>query len=90
MIKRTAGVNLAQRALLAFIGFYQRFISAATPSSCRFHPTCSHYAAEAIETHGALRGIFLALRRIMRCHPFHPGGLDPVPAKVADVILEDV
>lgn len=68
------------RALLkAGIRFYRHFISPLKPPTCRFHPTCSQYALEAIETHGALRGSWLAIRRILRCHPFHPGGIDPVP-----------
>jgi hypothetical protein len=68
------------RALLkAGIRFYRRFISPLKPPTCRFHPTCSQYALEAIEAHGALRGSWLAIRRILRCHPFHPGGIDPVP-----------
>ena len=57
---------------------YKRFISPIMPPACRFEPTCSVYAAEAIETHG-LRGLGMALWRILRCHPFHPGGFDPVP-----------
>jgi conserved hypothetical protein YidD len=65
--------------LKAAIVFYRRFISPLKPPTCRFHPTCSAYALEAIETHGALRGGWLAVRRILRCHPFHPGGFDPVP-----------
>jgi len=68
------------RALLkAGIVFYRRFISPLKPPTCRFHPTCSAYALEAIEVHGALYGSWLAIRRILRCHPFHPGGFDPVP-----------
>lgn len=58
---------------------YQRYISAYTPPVCRFQPTCSNYTLQAIETHGALRGVWLGFWRIMRCHPFHPGGHDPVP-----------
>jgi putative membrane protein insertion efficiency factor len=67
------------RALLAAIGFYSRAISPALPPRCRFYPTCSAYAAEAIATHGALRGTGLALRRLGKCAPWHPGGVDPVP-----------
>lgn len=69
-----------RRALLAVIGFYSRAISPALPPRCRFHPTCSAYAAEAIERHGAARGSWLALRRILKCAPWHPGGVDLVPA----------
>jgi putative membrane protein insertion efficiency factor len=56
-----------------------RVFSTRMPSRCRFHPSCSAYALEALERHGALRGTWLAVRRIGRCHPWHPGGLDPVP-----------
>lgn len=69
-----------RRALLAVVGFYARAISPALPPRCRFYPTCSAYAAEAIERHGAARGSWLALRRILKCAPWHPGGVDPVPA----------
>jgi len=65
--------------LLALIRIYQRFISPGLPPACRFHPSCSAYAAGAIARHGAARGSWLAVRRIARCHPFHPGGIDPVP-----------
>ena len=61
------------------IGFYQKVISPLTPPSCRFQPTCSAYAIEAIKTHGALRGGWLAVRRIARCHPWGGHGFDPVP-----------
>ena len=67
------------RALLAVIGFYSRAVSPALPARCRFHPTCSAYAAEAIEVHGVARGAWLALVRLAKCAPWHPGGLDPVP-----------
>jgi putative membrane protein insertion efficiency factor len=70
-----------RRVLLAAIGFYSRAISPALPPRCRFHPTCSAYAAEAIERHGALRGTGLALRRLIKCAPWHPGGFDPVPGE---------
>jgi putative membrane protein insertion efficiency factor len=58
---------------------YKRFISPALPSACRFHPTCSDYTRQAVETHGIASGLWLGLRRLCRCHPFHPGGYDPVP-----------
>jgi putative membrane protein insertion efficiency factor len=69
------------RLLIALIRFYQRFVSPYKPRTCRFYPTCSHYALEAIQTHGALRGGWLATKRVLRCHPLHPGGYDPVPPK---------
>jgi putative membrane protein insertion efficiency factor len=69
--------------LCAPIHFYRRFLSPLIPPSCRFHPTCSVYALEAIQTHGAIRGAFLAFRRLARCHPITwlggGSGLDPVP-----------
>ncbi|MCK6630203.1 MAG: membrane protein insertion efficiency factor YidD [Anaerolineae bacterium] len=64
---------------LILIRFYQKFISSALPPACRFYPTCSHYSYEAIEKYGLIRGGWLAVKRIGRCHPFHPGGYDPVP-----------
>jgi putative membrane protein insertion efficiency factor len=69
----------AKRAMLAAIRFYRRHISPALPPSCRFTPTCSAYALEAIERYGPLKGGWMAFRRILRCNPFHPGGYDPVP-----------
>ena len=71
----------AARALLATVRFYQRAISPAFPPRCRFEPTCSAYAAEAIEVHGAGRGSWLALRRLAKCAPWHPGGVDLVPPR---------
>lgn len=65
--------------LIGLIKAYQRMLSPLLPRVCRFYPSCSSYAIEAIERHGAWRGLGLALRRIGRCHPFHPGGYDPVP-----------
>jgi putative membrane protein insertion efficiency factor len=64
--------------LILLLRFYQAVISPWLPPSCRFVPTCSEYAREAIERHGALRGSMMSLRRLLRCHPFHPGGYDPV------------
>ena len=69
----------AARALLAAVRFYQRAISPAFPPRCRFEPSCSAYAAEAIEVHGAGRGTWLAVRRLAKCAPWHPGGVDLVP-----------
>ena len=68
-----------KRALMGAIRFYRRHISPMFPPCCRFIPTCSAYALEAVEKYGALKGGFLALKRILKCHPFHPGGYDPVP-----------
>lgn len=65
--------------MLSLIRFYKRAISPTLPPSCRFVPTCSSYAMEAIEKYGAAKGGYLALRRLLRCHPFHKGGYDPVP-----------
>lgn len=72
---------MIKRLLLALIHFYQTGISPYTPPSCRYHPTCSEYARQAIELHGALRGSWLALRRLLRCHPLARGGYDPVPPR---------
>ena len=69
------------RALLRLIGFYSRAISPALPARCRFYPTCSAYAAEAIARHGAARGSWLAVRRLGKCAPWHPGGIDLVPER---------
>ncbi|MCE5154537.1 membrane protein insertion efficiency factor YidD [Staphylococcus hyicus] len=63
------------------IRFYQKFISPLTPPSCRFYPTCSNYTIEAIQVHGAFKGIWLGIKRILKCHPLHKGGFDPVPLK---------
>ncbi|MBI5086599.1 MAG: membrane protein insertion efficiency factor YidD [Acidobacteria bacterium] len=67
-----------QRLILALLAGYRRFISPLLPSACRFHPTCSQYMTQAVERHGAARGLWMGLRRLARCHPLNPGGLDPV------------
>ncbi|EAZ91560.1 membrane protein insertion efficiency factor YidD [Crocosphaera chwakensis] len=68
-----------KKILILFIKGYRTFISPLFPPSCRFRPTCSQYTLEAIEKFGAVQGSWLGLKRILRCHPFHPGGYDPVP-----------
>jgi uncharacterized protein len=68
-----------KRPLIAAIRFYRKGISPFTPPSCRFEPTCSAYGLEAIEKYGAGKGVWLTIRRILRCHPFCKGGYDPVP-----------
>ena len=68
-----------RRPALFLLRFYKRFISPILPPMCRFEPTCSIYMMQAIEKHGAARGIWLGLRRLSHCHPFNPGGWDPVP-----------
>jgi putative membrane protein insertion efficiency factor len=68
-----------RKIALFFIRFYQRAVSPHFPPSCRYNPSCSVYAYEAVEKYGVLQGGFLALKRILRCHPFHQGGYDPVP-----------
>ncbi|HWV39338.1 MAG TPA: membrane protein insertion efficiency factor YidD [Vulgatibacter sp.] len=71
--------HFARRILAVPIRFYRALLSPLLPASCRFHPSCSAYALQALEEHGAGRGLWLTLRRIARCHPFHAGGIDPVP-----------
>lgn len=65
--------------LLKLIAAYQYFLSPFVGNACRFHPSCSNYTREAVEKHGALKGSMLGVRRLCRCHPFHEGGIDPVP-----------
>ena len=71
--------SVPKRVLLWLIRFYRANLSTLHPACCRFTPTCSQYAMEAVEKYGAAKGGYLALRRILRCHPFHEGGYDPVP-----------
>jgi hypothetical protein len=70
---------LPARILIGLIRFYQLVISPGLPPSCRFYPSCSEYTLQAIAKYGALKGLWLGVKRIARCHPFHPGGYDPVP-----------
>jgi putative membrane protein insertion efficiency factor len=80
---------MMKRVLLGILGFYRTWVSpgihALSPTGCKFHPTCSQYASEAIEIHGAGRGGWLALRRLLRCHPLSGGGFDPVPLPISPV-----
>ena len=69
---------MIKKFLLKIINIYQ-FFSKLTPPVCRFYPTCSEYMKQAIIKYGILKGIFLGIKRILKCHPFHPGGYDPVP-----------
>ncbi len=73
------GPSAAGRVLVVLLTGYRRFVSPLLGPRCRFYPSCSAYALAAVQAHGALRGSWLAARRLSRCHPFHPGGLDPVP-----------
>ena len=70
---------IARRAALLLLRFYKRFISPLLPPMCRFEPTCSVYTMQAVEKYGVLRGAWLGMKRLWRCHPFNPGGWDPVP-----------
>jgi len=72
-------VTAAARFAVALLDAYKRFLSPLLPRACRYEPTCSVYAREAIVRYGLSRGVGLALKRLARCHPFHRGGLDPVP-----------
>ncbi|MGE6377816.1 membrane protein insertion efficiency factor YidD [Peribacillus muralis] len=72
---------MLKKILMGIIRFYQIAISPLKPPTCRFYPTCSHYGLEAINRFGPIKGSWLALVRILKCHPFHPGGVDPVPEK---------
>jgi putative membrane protein insertion efficiency factor len=70
-----------KKILIFIIKIYQKVVSPYTKPSCRFQPTCSNYSIDAIETHGFFKGTYLSIRRILKCHPFHAGGYDPVPKK---------
>lgn len=70
---------MIKKMALKMVRFYQRIVSPILPKSCRFYPTCSEYTYQAIEKYGAAKGIYLGIKRILKCHPFHPGGSDPLP-----------
>ncbi|KGE17997.1 membrane protein insertion efficiency factor YidD [Paenibacillus wynnii] len=72
-------MGIGSRTVQVPIRMYRKYISPLKPATCRFYPTCSAYALEAVEIHGPVKGSWLAAKRIARCHPFNPGGLDPVP-----------
>jgi len=72
-------MSIVARVLSAMVVAYRRYVSPALPARCRFYPSCSAYTLEALAKHGAVRGTGLAVWRLLRCHPFHPGGYDPVP-----------
>jgi putative membrane protein insertion efficiency factor len=72
---------MLKKAFILLIRFYQIVISPLKPPTCRFHPTCSQYGLESIQRFGAIKGGWLTIKRILKCHPFHPGGFDPVPER---------
>lgn len=74
---------MMKKLLKAPVILYRKVISPLKPPTCRFYPTCSEYALQALEVHGALKGTVLTVKRIVKCHPFHPGGIDHVPEKKA-------
>jgi hypothetical protein len=74
-------MSAVERALVRVLRGYQVYVSPALPPTCRFYPSCSSYAIEALQVHGVLGGSWLTLRRLLRCAPWHPGGIDPVPPR---------
>jgi len=76
---------MLNKALISLITVYQNTFSALMGTRCRFYPSCSHYTKEAIEIHGGIQGTYLGVKRIIRCHPWHEGGYDPVPGHIGDV-----
>jgi len=81
--------DVAERVVLKLIWIYQHYLSPLTPPSCRFYPSCSHYTYQAIKRFGLWRGMWLGVRRVCKCHPFHPGGYDPVPDELPPVAVEE-
>lgn len=79
---------MLKAVFIAIIRFYQLVISPLKPPTCRFYPTCSHYGLESVKQFGAFKGGFLTLKRILKCHPLHPGGIDEVPAEWPGILGE--
>ena len=77
-----------KKIFILLIRFYQKFISPLFPAKCRYYPTCSQYTLEAIQEYGAIKGTYLGIKRILRCHPFHEGGYDPVPKRKIEDLEE--
>jgi putative membrane protein insertion efficiency factor len=77
-------IDLPARVAILLVKGYQKMVSPYLGQHCRFHPTCSHYCIDALRQHGMVCGLWLGLKRICKCHPFHPGGVDPVPEKKKD------
>lgn len=77
-----------RQILIFLIRVYRYALSPLLGDNCRFYPSCSHYAQEALESHGAIKGVWLSLRRLLRCHPWNPGGLDPVPPRKNTQLLK--
>jgi uncharacterized protein len=89
--KAVGGIDwLCAQVISILITGYRHFISPILGCNCRFYPSCSEYAQTAIETYGAWKGIGLALKRISKCHPWHHGGYDPVPAKIRSLKIEKI
>jgi hypothetical protein len=77
-------VKVVKTALLKLINIYQKAVSPNLPNTCRFYPSCSEYGKQAIEEYGVIKGTYLAVKRVSRCHPLNSGGFDPVPGKSPD------
>jgi len=88
--RESGGLSAAGWLLVGLLNFYRKFVSPLLGPRCRFYPSCSAYALEAVQLHGAVRGSWLAVRRLSRCHPFHAGGLDPVPGSGTRTELKSV
>lgn len=85
MLKYSSRGIAMKKIILSLIKFYQKYISRLLGKNCRFYPTCSAYTYQAIEEYGVFKGVYLGIKRILRCHPFSQGGYDPVPKKKKDI-----